>query len=304
MLPRRPRPKHPAESRSPFLAMWYQARAAIAELIIPLLAGLKTIWLLLATPLNFFRAYFFGARSIEQLHSPVDPLWRLLAAGARRPLDAAQFLLFGIFTAALAGFDFDNSNRLTGFLVQQGLIERTLEAIAARSPLAAALISSGQQALAHPLVVAVRSFFDQTLVAALLELVVTLLLTLLLAYLFYLLTGRAVSAAHSYPFWLYMTGLNYFTTGLLALVISVLSLAMLGLPPALPTFLFWLSETGFRIIWYYVYPAIVLSRLFPGLGRRQVVVASLAGRLILAGIGWLLTAGAVFALTLWGLMTG
>ncbi|MEJ2747255.1 MAG: hypothetical protein P8183_04985 [Anaerolineae bacterium] len=111
---------------TPFLAMVYQIRTAVADLIVPLVAGLMTVWLVVVTPSHFFKASFFQSRPLEKLRSPFLFLWPFLSKEERRPLDPAQFLLFGIFTAALAGFGFDHSNQLRGLLRETGVIDSLL----------------------------------------------------------------------------------------------------------------------------------------------------------------------------------
>ncbi|MCB9148337.1 MAG: hypothetical protein H6641_06215 [Caldilineaceae bacterium] len=84
------------DDHMPLLAVWYQARATIAEALIPVLAGLKTAWLLAFRGLPFFQCRLNDERALRNLWSPFDPFWRLFTAEPRFPLGAAQFLLFGI----------------------------------------------------------------------------------------------------------------------------------------------------------------------------------------------------------------
>lgn len=285
-------PPRPADAeRFPMLALWFQIRSAIADIITPLLAGLKTVWLLMFTPFYFFNAYFFGERPLERLRSPFGPLWRTLSDQAQKPLDPAQFLLFGIFTAALAGFNFDNSNRLTGLLQETGAIERGLAELSRLNPNTADLIGRVQSFLQNPAVVSTRAFFDQAIIAAIVELFINLLILIVFAYLFWLLAGRKVSVGNSYVFWLYMAGLQFFTTGVASLFFSLVSLDLFNLPDNVPAVIFWLSDTGLRLLWQYLLPSILLPRLFPPLTAGRVLLAALVGRGILALLGWLLTGG-------------
>jgi hypothetical protein len=285
-------PPRPADAaRFPMLALWFQIRSALADVITPLLAGLKTVFLLIFTPFYFFRAYFFGERPLERLHSPFGPLWRSLSDQPQKPLDPAQFLLFAILTAALAGFNFDNSNRLTGLLQETGVVERGLAELSDLSPAASDLVNRIQTFLQTPLVVSLRAFFDQSLIAAIVELFVNLLVLIVFAYLFWLFSGRHVSVGNSYVFWLYMAGLQFFTTAVTSLFFSIVSLDVFNLPPQAPAVIFWLSDTGLRLLWQYVLPAIILPRLFPPLTAGRVLLAALIGRGILALIGWLIAGG-------------
>jgi hypothetical protein len=285
-------PPRPADAqRFPMLALWFQIRSAIADVITPLLAGLKTVWLLIFTPFYFFRAYFFGERPLERLHSPFGPLWRTLSDQPQKPLDPAQFLLFAILTAALAGFNFDNSNRLTGLLQETGVVERSLAQLSGLNPAAGDLVERVQTLLQTPIVASFRTFFDQSLIAAIVELFVNLLILIAFAYLFWLFSGRHVSVGNSYVFWLYTAGLQYFTTAVTSLFFSIVSLDLFNLPTQVPAVIFWLSDTGLRLLWQYVLPALILPRLFPPLTAGRVFLAALIGRAILALIGWLIAGG-------------
>ncbi len=280
--------------------MWFQARTAIADLLTPVLAALKTLWLLFFTPRNFFHAFCFHTRALDRLLSPVDPLWRALSREARRPLDPAHFLLFGILAAALAGFDFDNSNQLLGLLQRTGAVDSALDTLARQSLTLEEVITAGRTFFAHPAVAAVRSFFNLAVVAAVVELLINLFVLMLFAYLFYLLAGRRLSATHSYGFWLYMAGLQFFTTAVSFLFFSFFSLSQLGLPEIAPNIFFWLLETGLRLYWRYLLPAFLLPRLFANLTTGRVLLAALVARTILAGLGWFLTIGLVALATLVG----
>ena len=44
------------DDHTPLLAVWYQARATIAEALVPVLAGLKTAWLLAFAARPFFHS--------------------------------------------------------------------------------------------------------------------------------------------------------------------------------------------------------------------------------------------------------
>lgn len=289
---------------TPFLAMLYQIRTAVADLIVPLLAGLMTVWLIVVTPSHFFKASFFRSRPLEKLRSPFLFLWPFLSKEERRPLDPAQFLLFGIFTAALAGFGFDNSNQLRGLLRETGATESLLGYLSQQNAALGQIIASIQRILQSGPVVALQTFMDQALIAAIWELIVNLFVTAVFAYIFYLLVRRSLSPRHSYSFWLYMRGMQYFTTAVSTLFFSFFSLSFLGLPQVAPDVLFWLFETGLRLIWLFLFPAIVLPRLFPELTIKRILGASLVGNLILSGAGWFLASGVVFILAVLGAAAG
>jgi hypothetical protein len=289
---------------TPLLAMLYQIRTAVADLIIPLLAGLMTVWLVVVTPSHFFKAAFFHSRPLEKLRSPFLFLWPFLSKEERRPLDPAQFLLFGIFTAALAGFGFDNSNQLHGLLRETGLTEALLSYLSQQNAALGQIIASVQHILQSGPVAALQSFMDQALIAAIWELIVNLFVTAVFAYLFYLLVRRRISPRHSYSFWLYMRGMQYFTTAVSTIFLSISSLSILNLPEVAPDVLFWLLEMGLRLIWLFLFPAVVLPRLFPELTARRIIGASLVGNLFLAGAGWLLASGLVFVLAIFGAAVG
>ena len=289
---------------TPFLAMLYQIRTAVADLIVPLVAGLMTVWLVVVTPSHFFKASFFRTRPLEKLRSPFLFLWPFLSKEERRPLDPAQFLLFGIFTAALAGFGFDNSNQLRGLLRETGVTEALLGYLSRQNAALGQTIATVQRILQSGPVVALQSFMDQALIAAIWELIVNLLVTAVFAYIFYLLVRRQIAPRHSYSFWLYMRGMQYFTTAVSTLFLSISSLSILGLPEIAPDVLFWLLETGLRLVWLFLFPAIVLPRLFPDLTAKRVIGASLVGNIILAGADWFLASGLVFVLALLGAAAG
>ncbi len=289
---------------TPFLAMLYQIRTAVADLIVPLLAGLMTVWLVVVTPSHFFKASFFHSRPLEKLRSPFLFLWPFLSKEERRPLDPSQFLLFGIFTAALAGFGFDNSNQLRGLLRETGVTESLLSYLSQQNATLGQIVASIQRVLQSGPVVALQTFMDQALIAAIWELIVNLFVMAVFAYIFYLLVRRNLSPRHSYSFWLYMRGMQYFTTAVSTLFLSFFSLSFLGLPEVAPDVLFWLFETGLRLVWLFLFPAIVLPRLFPELTSKRILGASLVGNIILAGAGWLLASGVVFILAILGAAAG
>ena len=269
--------------RSPFLLIWRQSREAIADLLVPLLAGLKTVWLLLISPTRFFRTWFFDRAAAPRLHSPFGLLWRTLSASPQLPLEPHQFLLFGIFTAALAGFGFDNSNRITGFLANAGAGNILLEQLQQAAPSLANIITRVQAFTSSPTYSTLSQFVDSSIGSALLELLVNLYITMFFALLFWLLVRGRVPANQSYSFWLYLAGLQYFTTGVSSIFYLIFSL---GLSADVSTFLFWLLETALFVIWQFLLPMIILPRLYPSLKAGTVLLACLLGRGLLMGIGW------------------
>jgi hypothetical protein len=291
------------EDHMPLVAMWFQIRTVIAELFVPLLGGMKTLWLLVFAPHAYFDAFFFKSRRLDRLHSPFGLIWRSLTNEAQMPLGPAQFLLFGIFTAALAGFGFDNSNRLSGLLTELNITNLALDQLSSRSDALAEIIERIQSFFASSLVMTAQNFLDQDIIAAVIELILTLLVMVLFAYIFYLLSGRVLSPTRSYAFWLYMTGLQFFTTAVTFLLFSLIGFFLPDLPQ-IPDILFWLSETGLQIWWFYLFPLVILPRLFPRLTRVRVVVASLLTHAILSGLGWIITSGIFIAITLVGSMMG
>ena len=289
---------------TPLLAMLYQIRTAVADLIVPLLAGLMTVWLIVVTPSHFFNTSFFHSRPLEKLRSPFLFLWPFLSKEERRPLDSSQFLLFGIFAAVLAGFEFDNSNQLRGLLRETGVTESLLGYFSQQNATLGQIIASIQRILQSGPVVALQTFMDQALIAAIWELIVNLFITAVFAYIFYLLVRRKMPPRHSYSFWLYMRGMQFFTTAVSTLFLSFFSLSFLGLPEVAPDVLFWLFETGLRLVWVFLFPALVLPRLFPEISVKRILGASLVGNIILSSGGWLLSTGLVFILAILGAAIG
>lgn len=293
---------HLDEDHMPLLAMWFQIRTVMAELIVPLLAGIKTLWLLIFAPHTYFDAFFFKSRRLERLHSPVGFFWRSLTPDEQMPLGPAQFLLFSIFTAALAGFGFDNSNQLSGLLKELNVTNLVLEKLSETSATLADIITRIQAFFASPLVMRAQNFLDQDIISAVIELILTLIIMVFFAYIFYLFSGRRLSPTRSYAFWLYMTGLQFFSTAVTYLLFAVLRL-LLPEDTQLPDVLFWATEAGLQIWWFYLFPVIILPRLFPDLSRVRVVFASLLSHAILSGLGWIITSGIFIAITLIGSMT-
>ena len=291
------------EDHMPLVAMWFQIRTVMAELIVPLLAGLKTLWLLIVTPHNYFDAFFFKTRRLDRLHSPLGLLWRSLTPEDQMPLGPAQFLLFGIFTAALVGFGFDNSNRLSGLLSELNVTDFALARLSERSIALADIIGRIEGFFASPVVMAAQNFLDQDLIAAVIELILTLLVMVIFAYIFYLSSGRVISPTRSYSFWLYMTGLQFFTTAVTFLLFSLVSFFLTNLPQ-IPDILFWFTETSLQVWWFYLFPMVVLPRLFPQLSRTRVLFSSLFSHAILSALGWIITSGIFIAITLIGGMMG
>lgn len=301
MFSRKPRTPLEDSEHTPLLAMWYQTRTALAELFIPLLAGLKTMWLLFIAPKRFFEVAFHRTRPLESLISPFDPLWRAMSAEERKPLDPAHFLLFGIFAAALANFEFDNSNRLLGLLGdgESGLLSTAVAALSNLAPSLSGRLESLQAFFQGELFAQMQTFIDPSLTAVVFELIVNLLLLLIFTYLFYLLIGRRIPAIYSYSFWLYVAGMQFVTTAVSRILFNFISLPTFNLPQITPDLIFVIIETILLILWQIVYPVMVLPRVFPSsITRKQVFIASVLGRGIMAVAGWLIFGGFVLIATL------
>jgi hypothetical protein len=286
---------------TPLLAMWYQTRTALSELIIPLLAGLKTLWLLFIAPVRFFGVAFHQNRPLESLFSPFDPFWRTLTPEARRPLDPAHFLLFGVLAADLAGFTFDNSNRLTGLLGdgETGLLNVILTALARLMPALNRRFADIEAFLQSELFAKLKAFIDTSLLVVIGELIINLVVLVVFAYLVYVLMRGRIPAAYSYAFWLYAAGLQFVTTGVSQLFFTFFSLPTFTLPQITPELIFVAVEWALLILWQFLYPAYVLPRVFPGtISAKQVLIASLLGRAVLALAGWLIFGGLVLLLAL------
>ncbi len=303
MFSRKPRTPREDAEYTPLVAIWYQTRTALAELIIPLLAGLKTMWLLFVAPVRFFEVAFQRTRPLESLRSPFDPFWRTLTSEERTPLDPAHFLLFGIFAAVLANFEFDNSNRLLGLLGdgESGFLGTAIAALSNLIPSQSGRLAAIQAFFEGELFSQLQTFIDPTLTAVITELILNLILIVIFAYLFYLLSGRRISATNSYAFWLYIAGIQFVTTAVSRLLFNFISLPTFNLPQITPDLIFVIIETGLLILWYYLYPAYVLPRVFPSaITRKQVLITALLGRGILAVAGWLIFGGFVLIATLIG----
>ncbi|MCA9971666.1 MAG: hypothetical protein KC425_15685 [Anaerolineales bacterium] len=284
---------------TPFLAMWEQMRTALAELLIPFLASLKTIWLLVVTPVAFFRTLQVDQEQTHALRSPVDIFWRTLTGERREPLDPAHFLLFGILTAALAGFEFGNSNRLLGVVQRTGVARAILDNLGRANPALDGLITDVRAFLESPFALFVRSLLDLNLIAALFELLITLFLIMIFAYLFRILVGRGISAGLSYSFWLYVTGLQFLTTAVSAILVRLSSLPALRPDALTPELFFWLLESVLFVLWQLVLPTLILPAVAPTLSRRRVFLSAAAIHAGFAVANWLLTAGFFAALALW-----
>ncbi len=283
------------DQHTPLLAMWYQTRAALADLSIPVFAGWKVVWLITFAPLSFFDAYLNGTQRPSQLRSPFDVLWRALSPKERKPLDAAKFLLFGILTAALAGFGFDNSNRVTGMLTQLGLQDDILQSFPGLADVSLSL----RNLATNETMQAIQAFFDRDLISAIIELIATLFVTMLFAYLFRLVVGRKLSATASYSFWLYMTGMQFFTTGITFFFFKLFSLPAINLPRLTPEIFYLALEYGWLLLWLYVLPLLILPRLYPTLTVRRTLLALLVTHAVFVIAGWLLRAGFTSVVLLW-----
>lgn len=425
------------DDHTPLLAVWYQARATIAEALVPILAGLKTAWLLAFRARLFFRSRLRDEAALRALWSPVDPFWRLLTAEPRFPLGSAQFLLFGIAAMVLlqqglnvgeeagvqAGLEAADAalaqaavtaeerqalqqviesgvqagvqvadaqtvreaiadsdaqltvqaaqdgapaqpaapeqptsslNELTEVAVETGtevvapqgvaglpaLDSATLEIIrdsiedGVRAGIEANAAVKRDGGLAQLLVVTalralpessrasvaqlralyvrhVQPLLDEVFVAALTQLLRRLAQVMLFAYLFSLLLGGQMSAAHSYIFWLYWEAMTLVSTAgyLLAfrlfpawvlnlhalltkgyeVALSALSDAIVAISPTMSALnigadiaAFWTLETGLHtVLWLYVAPAFVLAKMVPGLSIARAVVITLVDRVLL-----------------------
>ncbi len=282
---------HNDDEHTPLLAMWYQMRAALADFAIPVLAGLKAVWLIAFTPTKFFRAYLARTHNLTTLRTPFDFFWRTLTPEERLPLDAAKFLLFAILTAALAGFPFDNTNRISGLIKQSDVMTQGLDTLEQQIPPLATITLRIDLFLQNETVLAIQEFFDQNLISAVIELFVTLLLTMLFAYLFRLLAGRGVTATGSYAFWLYMTGMQFFTTAITFVTFKFVSLPAFDLPLFTPQSIFVIIEYMWTLLWLYLLPLWVLPRIFPPLTRSRTLVALLITQAVFIGLNWLMNVG-------------
>jgi len=447
--PKPPVQKPVAHKPTPLVTMWQQSRGAIADAATPLLAGFKTLWLILLSPVKFFRAQLQGTLSSAKLWTPFDPFWRTLTTAVRSPLEPAQLLLFGILTKTLVEQDLEtgtevgvqtgieavaeaqasanlsvnlsaeNAETITELIkdsieagVQLANVDQIRETISnaevqiasnipeqlsdqASSQLNSlqelvdsavrrgadivdvqtmlelpanelakvnALIQTGIEAgvaagvevntvinqsqgllgtvvggalqslppvLNQQIAVMQQSynrliapFMDQVLISALLDLMGHLLVVVFFAYLFRLLIGRALSAAQSYTFWLYLEALNIFSVAgyfavlhfwpgsmlqvqnwissllqgifksdLLAALFASPAVNALGLAPDMAAF--WFLESGLHtLFWLYLLPAIVLPKIFPELTTRRVFWTTIIGKFALL----LLSALALFGL--------
>jgi len=275
--------------------MWYQTWAVLADLVIPILAGLKVVWLIAVSPTKFFRSLPEGTRNLASLRTPVDVIWRALTTEERAPLDAGKFLFFGILTAALAGFGFDNTNRLSGMLAQTGALNELTQQIPGLTEVTLRLrILSEDETI-----VAIQAFFDGDIIAAIIEFIATLFILMLFAYLFRLIAGRQISATDSYSFWLYLTGMQYFTTAITFVFFKVFSLPAVDLPQFTPEFFFLVVEYGWLILWLYALPLIILPRLYQTLTVRRTLIALLVTHGLFLLIGWLFRAGFTSLILFW-----
>ncbi|MEZ4708643.1 MAG: hypothetical protein R3A44_15655 [Caldilineaceae bacterium] len=123
------------DDHTPLLAVWYQARGTMAEALAPVLAGLKTAWLLVFRAHPFFQSRLRDESALRHFWSPFDPFWRLLTAEPRFPLGAAQFLLFGIAALVILRQGLDVGEQAG---VQAGLD-------AANAALAQSTVSAGER---------------------------------------------------------------------------------------------------------------------------------------------------------------
>ena len=305
MFSRKPTTRREDSEHAPLVAMWFQARTALAELIIPLLAGMKTVWLLLFAPVRFFEVAFHRTRPLESLRSPFDPFWRTLTHEERKPLDPAHFLLFGIFAAVLANFEFGNSNRWLSLLgdsdSEAGLLSTVTTASRELAPSQSARLEAIQAFFQTEFFTQLASFIDPSMTAIIIELFINLILIVIFAYLFYIFSGRKISATHSYSFWLYIAGIQFVTTAASRLLFTFISLPAFDLAQLTPDRIFVAIEMGLLILWYYLYPAYALPRIFPDIiNRKQVIISAILGRAIMAFAGWLIFGGFVLLASLIG----
>jgi hypothetical protein len=292
------------KEHQPLVEIWLQIWSALGEMIQPLLFGLNTTALILFDHKRFFES----ADTVRQdLVASRGPLRRFFARRRRlRSLPPAQYLLFGIFASALAGFGFDNSNRFLGLLHQLGVIQLILDYLQQRGGRLAQTITTLQEFSQTPLIAGLQSWLDQDLIAALAELFVTLFVTIVLAYLFYRLIRfsrvdtRLISWKWSYNFWLYVIGLQFFTTALSFILFSFASLSTFQLPSWAPPTFFWINETGLYLLWRFLFPALVLPRVFAGSGltARHSLMAAIGAHFGLFALGWLATTGFVALIAL------
>ena len=283
----------------PLQEMWRHMLRVLADLITPLLDGLKTIWLLWVTPTSFFKRMFRQSELSGTGHKAPDTKGKQRDTEGKY-LESAQFLLFGIGAATLANFEFDNSNRLIGLLGngESSLLNTAVTALSNLIPSLSGRLHSLQAFFQGDFFAQLQTFTDPSLTAAITELIVNLLLLLVFTYLFFLLIGRTISTEFIYPFWLYVVGLQFVTTAVSRLLFNFISLPTFNLPPIAPELFFFIIESGLFILWYFLYPAWVLPNVFPNcVTRQRVLVASLLGRGIMAVAGWLIFGGFVLIAT-------
>ena len=303
MFSRKPTPRREDSDRMPLVAIWYQIRTALAELIIPLLAGLKTLWLLFITPVNFFKVVFFRTRPLDSLLTPIDPFWRTLSPEERKPLDPAHFLLFGIVTAVLAKFEFGTSNRLLS-LVSDGETSLFASMITVMGDLLPAQSSQLEAILAFSessIFVQLQDFIDPSALSVIGELFFNLAYMVVFAYLFFLFSRRRISATHSYIFWVYIAGIQFVTTAASRILLEFISLSVFDFLAVPDTTIFIGIETGLLVIWYYLYPVYTLPRIFPDeISGKQVLIAAILARGLMAIGSWLLFGGFVLVASFFG----
>ncbi len=119
----------------------------------------------------------------------------------------------------------------------------------------------------------------------------TLILTMLFAYLFRWVAGRGVTATGSYAFWLYMTGMQFFTTAITFVTFKFVSLPAFDLPPFMPQSIFVIVEYVWTLLWLYLLPLWVLPRIFPPLSRRRTLGALLITHAVFIGLNWVMRVG-------------
>lgn len=246
------------------------------DILIPLLAGIKTTWLIFFKPSEFFRTVFFQEKPADAIDFPLTRFWRRISGEPQYVFEPAQYWFFVLaFMAVVAillrgngsilpdtapnddGPEFATGNLF--FVVLRPMITRITENYN---------ISDDLLELPFEMLYAAFIFFS----------------TALLAYIYHRFMGKkSLPSNHNYTFWLYFVGAMFVAIRvvifmsvifiqrdpdawqLMRLIRNLISLAIVGV------------GFGYIFLVYPIYmPIFVLSKLFDTISFNRALVVTVS----------------------------
>ncbi|MFT5193317.1 MAG: hypothetical protein ACI9EW_000507 [Cellvibrionaceae bacterium] len=228
----------------------------IFEVLIPVLAGIKTTWLIFVKPNEFFKTLFFYEKPADEIDFPLSNLWRKITNEPQYIYEPAPYWFFVLAFMTVAAILLRGSSVLT---------------LGGRVAGNEAEFANGNLffIVLRPMIN--RIMFNYNISDDLLELPFGLLYVLfvffstaLLAFIYHRSMGREnLPSNHNYTFWLYFVGAMFIAIRIMLLLLAgITTLGTEGLL-SLPGIALSVIGFGYIFIIYPLYmPIYVLSKLF------------------------------------------